>query len=255
MKIYHILTVLVCLAFPAASFCKLDQDKLTPITLKIIERKISVNRKQATVYGIVQPDGTAGLTAKKRESFNVLLENTLDVPSSVHWHGLILPNNQDGVAFITQFPIYPGTAYQYQFPLVQAGTYWMHGHYGLQEQKLLSAPLIIYGPEDEKIADQEVVVLLADFSFKSPTLIFEELRCPKKKMAMAMPAMQSMAQDIVDVDYDAFLANGSTLDDPEVVEVKPGKKIRLRIIDGASATNFFLSLGNLDGEAIAVDGN
>ena len=68
---------------------------------------------------------------------------TLKVPTSIHWHGLILPSGQDGVAFITQFPLFPGQKYHFQFPLVQSGTYWMHSHFNLQEQSLLSAPLII----------------------------------------------------------------------------------------------------------------
>jgi len=113
------------------------------ITLKVVERKISVNGKEAQVFALTQPDGTLGITAKKGEDFNVKLINTLKIPTSIHWHGIILPNDQDGVAFITQYPIYPGIEYHYHFPLLQSGTFFMHSHYGLQEQRLLSAPLIL----------------------------------------------------------------------------------------------------------------
>ncbi len=224
-----------------------------PTELQILDKTIIVNGKESSVFALVQPDGTLGIKAKKGQLFDVILKNRMKVPTSIHWHGLILPNNQDGVAFVTQFPLYPGLSYHYQFPLVQSGTYWMHSHYGLQEQKLLSAPLIIYEPEDATVADQDVVLFLTDFSFKSPSEIYQELRC---KSSMSMTPMKEMSsQDIVEVDYDAFLINYRTLDNPDIVKVEPGKKVRLRIINGASATNFFILLGRLEGEVIAVDGN
>lgn len=220
--------------------------------LRITEKKILVKGKEASVFTITQPDGTFGLYLNKGQPFNVKLENNLNVPTSIHWHGLILPNNQDGVAFITQFPIYPGLAYDYKFPLIQEGTFWMHSHVNLQEQKLLSAPLILYGPEDSTLAEKDVVVFLTDFSFKSPMAIFQDLKCHQKHK---MSNKKMMMQDIVEVDYDAFLANNHTLNDPEMIAVTPGSKVRLRVINGSSATNFFLHLGELKGEAIAVDGN
>lgn len=217
--------------------------------LQIVEKTIKVNDKEASIFALTQADGTFGLRVQKGSQFDVVLKNTLAIPSSIHWHGLILPNDQDGVAFVTQFPVYPGLSYHYQFPLVQSGTYWMHSHLGLQEQKLLSAPLIIYDPQEEKVADQEVIIFLADFTFKDPSEIYRKLRCDNQKK------MKMNALDIVVVDYDAFLANYRTLENPDVVKVEAGKKVRLRVINGSSATNFFIALGSLEGEAIAVDGN
>lgn len=219
--------------------------------LNVIEKKIRVFGTESTVFALSQPDGTLGIRTSKGQPFDVRLNNKLAVPTSVHWHGLILPNNQDGVAFITQYPLYPDQSYTYRFPLVQSGTFWMHSHVGLQEQKLLSAPLIISDPDDKKIADQEVILLLTDFSFKPPSMILEELRCKNKSNKNT----KMSSADIVEVEYDAFLTNYRTLADPEIVVVNPNKKIRLRIINGASATNFFINLGDLIGEAIAVDGN
>lgn len=220
-----------------------------PLELSIEDKIIMVDGKQATVLALTQPDGTLGVRFKKGETFDVVLKNSMKVPTSIHWHGLILPNNQDGVAFVTQFPLYPGSQYHYQFPLVQSGTYWMHSHYGLQEQKQLSAPLIIYSDNDDINNDQETIIFLSDFSFRAPEEIYQSLRCNKKeKMSMS-------SQDIVEVDYDAFLVNYRPAEESEVVKVKPGIKIRLRIINGASATNFFVDLGKLEGELIAVDGN
>lgn len=221
-----------------------------PIVLNVLEREITVNDKKSKVYGLIQEDGTFGIVAHKGDAFNVTVENNLDVPTSIHWHGLILPNGQDGVAFITQFPIYPKTQYQYDFPLLQAGTFFMHAHYGLQEQRLLSAPLILLEPEDDPLSDQDVIVMLTDFSFKSPSQIYAELRCKKMKSGMRINT-----SDVVEVDYDAFLANFKTLENPEVYQVKKGDKVRLRLINASSATNFFINLDTLEGELIAVDGN
>lgn len=243
-------------AFVISLFC--SDLRGEPTELQVIEKKITVNGKEAEVLAISQPNGTLGIRAKKGQLFDVVLKNTMKVPTSIHWHGLILPNNQDGVASVTQFPIYPGLSYHYRFPLMQSGTYWMHSHFGLQEQKLLSAPLIIYDPDDSKIADQEAILFLVDFSFKSPSEIFQQLRCNRKESGMmSIKKMDSKMrpQDIVEVDYDAFLINYREIENPDIVKVEHGKKVRLRVINGANATNFFIDLGVLEGEAIAVDGN
>ena len=238
------------------AFCLVISQNLyaTSIEISTTTKKILVNGKEATVLALSQPDGTLGLRTKKGDPFDVVLKNTMKVPTSIHWHGLILPNEQDGVAFITQFPIYPGLSYRYKFPLIQSGTYWMHSHFGLQEQQLLSAPLIITDPEDQEIADRDAVLFLADFSFKTPEEIYEQLRCNKKTLE-PMSMMKMSASDLVDVDYDAFLLNYRTLDNPDIVKVGRGNKVRLRVINGASSTNFFINLGKLEGDAIAVDGN
>lgn len=225
--------------------------------LVIEEKKITVNGKESTFYALMQPNGEFGLITKQKDNFNVHLKNNLEIPSSIHWHGLILPNDQDGVAFITQYPLYPKESYHYHFPLVQSGTYWMHSHYGLQEQKLLSAPLIILNSEDEKIADKEVVVFLTDFSFTPASIIYENLRCRNYTKERLSPGYNIMKEtpDLIDVNYDAFLTNFKTLENPDIVYVEPETKVRLRMINGSSATNFFIELGNIKGKAIAVDGN
>lgn len=222
---------------------------LALIELHITPAQIEVQGKQAEIFSVTQSDGTQGVRLNEKDFFDVTLRNRLNVPSSIHWHGLVLPNDQDGVAFVTQFPLYPGQDYSYRFPLVQSGTYWMHSHVGLQEQRLLSAPLIISSENDKQIADQEVVLLLTDFSFRSPEEIFTRLRKPMQM------EMSHDKPDLVEVDYDAFLTNLHTLEKPEVVTVQPGSKVRLRIIDGSSATNFFINTGSLSATAIAVDGH
>ena len=228
------------------------------VQLHVIEQEIQVEGRSAKVFSLIQPDGTSGLVAKKGQNFNVKLMNTLNIPTSIHWHGILLPNGQDGVAFVTQYAIYPGTEYHYFFPLIQSGTYFMHSHYGLQEQRLLSAPLILIDDTESDLANKDVVVLLTDFSFKSPSQIYQELRCNRNTKDMPSSNTKSMEvsrPDVVEVNYDAFLANSKTLSHPDIFEVSPGDRVRLRIINASSATNFFIHLGPLEGAAIAVDGN
>ena len=176
-----------------------------------------------------------------------------------------------------------------RFPADFGGTFWMHSHEGLQEQLLLAAPLIIRDQRDRP-DQQEVVVLLADFSFTPPEKIFEDLQksgsmggmaaraaagagssqkmggagmkmgtapAPKTAMGgmkMGGSAAAAPAPDLNDVKYDAFLANLRTLADPDIVKVEPGGRALLRIINGSSMSAFHIGLGALDGELIAVDG-
>lgn len=220
-------------------------------TLKVKEREINVNGKKSAVLEVIQDNGVRGLTLNQGDWFNVVVDNQLKSPTCIHWHGILLPNNQDGVPYVSQLPIQPGEKYPYRYLIKQSGTYWMHSHFGLQEQLLLSAPLILHDPQD-KSGMLEVVMFLSDFTFRNPYDIFKELR-QKSKMS-GMSGME-MKPDLNDVKYDSFLTNWRTLQDPDLVLVKPGQEVRLRIINGSSSSNFFIDLGALNGEAIAVDGS
>jgi FtsP/CotA-like multicopper oxidase with cupredoxin domain len=232
--------------------------------LQLQRRDIEVNGKSASVYGIRQPNETAGLVTTVGQRFRVRVENHIDAPSLIHWHGLTPPWQQDGVPGISGPPIPPGKSADYDFPLTFGGTFWMHSHQGLQEQVLMSAPLIIHDDRDEP-GQQEVVLMLHDFSFTPPEQIYAALRKPnrmagmgaKSSSGMAMAAAKpgdNAAPDLNDVPYDAFLANDRTLADPEVIKVDPGGRVLLRVINGSAMSNFHLDLGALSGELIAVDG-
>jgi FtsP/CotA-like multicopper oxidase with cupredoxin domain len=230
---------------------------LKTIKLRAAMRSLEVNGKAASAMGLEHANGKQGLSFQAGQPFNVLLENSLPVPTAIHWHGLHPPNNQDGVPGLTQPVIAPNGTFQYHFPVQPAGTHWMHSHEGLQEAFLLAAPLIVHDPSDQA-DEQEVILFLGDFSFTSPTEIYAKLRKPSGQ-AMAMggkhaPAMAMDKPDTSDVNYDAYLINDRTLADPEVVRVERNGRVRLRIINGSSGTNFFVSLGNLHGELIATDG-
>src|SRR5215468_10254781 len=204
-----------------------------PTVLRIERRSIEVNGKPASVLGIQQPDGTFGIRTHVGDRFRVRVQNTLNEPSLIHWHGLTPPWQQDGVPGVSGPPLPPGGSADYDFPLRFGGTFWMHSHQGFQEQLLLAAPLIIRDARD-RADQQDVVMILADFSFTPPEQIFAELKkgagmpsmsgassgapasagmkgrmAPGKTMAPGM-AMDADKPDLNDVKYDAFLANDRT---------------------------------------------
>jgi FtsP/CotA-like multicopper oxidase with cupredoxin domain len=191
------------------------------------------------------------------ERFRVRVENTLNEPSLIHWHGLTPPWQQDGVPGVSGPPIPAGGSADYDFPLRFGGTFWMHSHQGFQEQLLMAAPLIIRDQRDRP-DQQEVIVMLADFSFTPPEQIFEGLKkggmssmggsppapapAGMKGMTMAPGMKMDAKPDLNDVTYDAFLANDRTLGDPEVVKVEPGGRVLLRVINSSSMSAFHVDL-------------
>lgn len=247
-----------------------------PTELRVVRRSLEVQGRAAEIFAILQTDGSQGLTARAGDRFRVALANELKEPTLVHWHGLTPPSAQDGVPDLSQPAIQPGASYDYDFVLARPGTYWMHSHVGLQEQRLLAAPLIIRDPAEAGLDDQEVVIMLHDFSFRDPAEIYADLtggKMPTEHGGMSsmsgsgdmdMGGMDHQAMghggamsgmDLNDVEYDAYLANDRTLADPEVVRVEPVGRVRLRIINGSSSTNFHIDLGALEGRLIAVDGH
>src|SRR4029077_14211737 len=174
------------------------------------------------------------------------VENRIEEPSLIHWHGLTPPWQQDGVPGVSGPAIPAGGSADYDFPLRFGGTFWMHSHQGLQEQLLMAAPLIIRDQRDRP-DQREVGMMLADFSFTPPEQIFEALKkggnmasigggstSSSANMAGMAPAASmtestsgtatssaATAPDLNDVKYDAFLANDRTLADPEVIQVEP----------------------------------
>jgi len=259
-----------------------------PARLFVKEVPLKVLGKEVTVIAIEQSDGTQGYSPEKNDGFHVEVVNQLKVPTSIHWHGLILPNLMDGVPFVTQNPIAPGKSFRYDFPLKQSGTYWMHSHYGLQEQLYNSAP------EERAKADRQVVVMLSDFSFTPPEQILKGLKAgtqtpimkenrPGKESdtsnsgkmsgSMVNPSLaeviaqkwddqnQRLVRTVlrapeaeIDIKYDALLANRRTLDDPEIISVGAGESVLLRPIAASSSQNFYVDTGALEAEILAVDG-
>jgi len=221
----------------------------TPGELKVASRIIEVNGRAAKVFGIVNGSGGNGLSLMLGERFRARVKNELDVETLLHWHGLNPPSAQDGVPMLSQPPLKPGESFDYDFANTRSGTHWMHSHFGLQEQLLLAAPLIVRETAEPLFDEQEHVVLLHDFTFRDPQEIMAELKSGGGKTGHAMAVMLN------DISFDAYLANDRTLADPEVVSVGKATQIRLRIINGSAASNMWIDLGALQGELIAVDGN
>lgn len=235
-----------------------------PLQLRASSRSLDIKGRAAKVFGLLQPDGTQGVTLKAKQAFNVELTNTLDEPTIIHWHGQTPPWPQDGVPDNPLPLLKTNEMRAYKFAS-NPGTHWMHAH-TLQEQNLLAAPLIVQG---ETVQDeQEVVILLHDFSFKPAAQLLAKLKgsagvMPMNHGGMDMSKMDmskmdmgkmDMPMDVNDIDYDAYLANDRTLHDPQVVSVEKSGRVRLRIINGATATAFTIDTGALDAALIAVDG-
>jgi FtsP/CotA-like multicopper oxidase with cupredoxin domain len=264
------------------------------VRLFVKEVPLKILGKDTTVIAIEQDNGTHGYSPEKADGFHVEVVNQLKVPTSIHWHGLVLPNLMDGVPFVTQDPIPPGESFRYDFPLKQSGTYWMHSHYGLQEQVYNSAPLIIWTPEERAKADRQVVIMFSDFSFTPAEQVLKGLKrgmqsngmkegSPEKKMGTAASGKMSgnmgasaptevvaqkwddqkqrLVRTIIrapeaeiDVKYDALIANRRTLDDPEIISINAGESVLLRLIAASSNQNLYVDTGGLEAELMAVDG-
>ena len=252
-----------------AAWPRIGMAQTAPLTLTATKRSLEVDGKAASVYGLVNGTGGNGLILDPGQRFAVNLTNALDQETLIHWHGQIPPNAQDGVPGMPAPLMKPGESRAYDFA-AKPGTHWMHAHVPLQELNLLAAPLIVRTEADLKADRQEVVMLLHDFSFKSPEEVMAEITggasmggmagmdMPKmgdmKTMDMPGPTMSGM-MDLNDYNFDAYLVNDRTLADPEVVQVDPKGRIRLRIINGAAATVFWIDTGVEDARLIAVDGH
>jgi FtsP/CotA-like multicopper oxidase with cupredoxin domain len=257
---------------PKAQAVAAPEPRTAALRLTAGTRTLSVNGKPARVFGLIGPNGKPGITLSPGEGFHVDLVNQAAAPTIIHWHGQLPPWTQDGFPWPQLPPIAAGASQSYDYVPI-AGTYWMHSHQDLQEQSLMTAPLIVRSAADMRADRQEVVLMLHDFSFRTPDELLAGLtRSSGSPSAMpangmgntmnmdsgsmsAMTTVSGMATDLNDIDYDAFLANDRTLADPEIVRTEPGGRVLLRMINGASATQFWIDLGVLTGTVVAVDGH
>jgi FtsP/CotA-like multicopper oxidase with cupredoxin domain len=236
-------------------------------TRLIVERRIlEVLGKPASVFGIRQPDGTQGLFLDSGQRFLVELENRSGEDTAVHWHGMTPPYVQDGVTDDNRPLVKAGAIQAYDFE-PRPGTHWMHSHHGLQEQLLMAAPLVVRSTADLSADAREVTVLLHDFTFKAPEEVLAKLTGGSGMdhgghgshggghASHGVAASGGVPMDLNDIEYDAYLANDRTLDDPQVVRVERGGRVRLRLINGATSTAFHIDLGRLEGTVVAADGN
>jgi FtsP/CotA-like multicopper oxidase with cupredoxin domain len=227
----------------------------------------------AEVAGIVASGTMPGPEIRVTEGDTVRLqvENEMeDVPTSIHWHGLLLPAAMDGVPGISSFPVAPKRVFVHEFPIRQSGTYWYHSHYQLQEQQGLFGAFVIEPRSEPGRYDQDAVVMLSDWLHSDPAQVVPNLRkqaaspppaTEPNAGAAAMPGMampagggKTSGADLADVEYDAFLMNGRGSDSPWTLVARPGQRVRLRLVNAGSSTYFRVSLDGHPLEVTHADG-
>ena len=249
----------------------------TPPLLRVGTRTLEVNKKAAKVFHIAGVGGRAGLLAQEGDRLAGAVLNDTDEPLQLHWHGQVRAANDQDRSRTGGGALASRGSDMVDFELTP-GTHWMHSH-SLSEQQLLAAPMVTL--EKDRGDVQDVIVMLHDFAFRSPQEILAGLgganahaghgaatqsKAPAPNahaqaghaMPQGAPAMPGHMMGMIhanDVRYDAFLANDRTLDDPEVVKVDKGGRVRLRIINGATATGFVISTPGLASKVIALDGS
>jgi len=222
------------------------------------------------------------LTFTEGDTAEIVVHNQLKESTSLHWHGVFLPNKEDGVPWLTQKPIPPGNTYTYRFPIIQTGTHWYHSHSGLQEQIGMYGMFIMHKRKDDPtfrkgIDDLPTIpVILSEWTNRNPKNVMRTLhtRSDNDWSAIKKGSTQSywealkngyfgvkatnewkrmQAMDVSDVYYDAFLINGKA--ESQLSQFKAGDKVRLRIANGGSSDYFWLTYAGGKITVVANDGN
>lgn len=251
----------------------IDNLPVKEYTITISEE--TVNKAGKEVKGMTINGSIPGPTLEftEGEYAVIFVKNEMNEETSIHWHGLLLPNFYDGVPYLTTPPIEPGHTQKYEFAIKQSGTYWYHSHTMLQEQSGVYGSIVIYPRNKTLNYDKELVLMLSDWTNEKPMDVLRFLKRGTEwyniKKGTATPLNQVIARgafgaqldfwrqrmegaDIADIYYPAFLINGEeTIEYPEF---KPGEKVRLRIIDGGASTSFWMTFGGTDPLLVSADG-
>ena len=220
------------------------------------------------------------LTFTEGDTAEIYVHNELNESTSLHWHGLFLPNKEDGVPYLTQMPIKPHTTHLYKFPIIQSGTHWYHSHSGLQEQIGMYGSFIMNKREDDKtfrkgIDDLPAIpVVLSEWTNYNPNNVHRMLHNATDWFAIKKGTTQSyaeaikqkhlktklknewkrmLAMDVSDVYYNKFLMNG--INEQQLSQFKGGDKVRLRVSNGGASTYFWLTYAGGKITVVANDGN
>jgi len=249
--------------------------------LVIDEQPLAIDGKTKSAMTI--NGGVPGPTLRFREGEEVTINvtNRLDVDSSIHWHGLLLPYTQDGVPGISFPGIGPGETFTYRFPIVQAGTYWYHSHSGFQEQEGVYGSIVIEPAKREPFRyDREYVVMLSDWSAETGDRIFSNLKgqsdyynhsqqtlgsfvddvrqngfAATLRDRLDWGSMRMMPTDIADVSGYSFLVNGKSAEDNWTGLFEPGERVRLRFVNASAMTYFDVRIPGLKMTVVQADGN
>lgn len=220
------------------------------------------------------------LTFTEGDTAEIHLHNELDEETSLHWHGLFLPNKEDGVPYVTQMPVKPHTTHVYRFPVIQHGTHWYHSHSELQEQIGMYGSMILNKKQDDPtfrkgIDDLPAVpVILSEWTDMKPENVHRLLHNASDWFAIRKGSTQSyaeairagyfgtkvtnewkrmLAMDVSDVYYDRLLINGQP--EHHLPGFKAGERVRLRISNGGASSYFWLNYAGGKITVVANDGN
>jgi CopA family copper-resistance protein len=203
----------------------------------------------------------------------IRVHNKLKTETSLHWHGLLLPNKQDGVSYLNTPPIHAGSTYTFEYPLVQSGTYWFHSHTRYQEQVGVYGSIAIQPQKPTYKVDHDLVLLLSDWTDENPAYILKNLKRRNEWYSIKKGNVQSLNRiiqhravgaylrqsmmkmapmDISDVYYDRFLINGK--DTVRYPEIKAGQTVRLRVINASASTYFHVNYAGGAMKLISADG-
>jgi CopA family copper-resistance protein len=211
------------------------------------------------------------LTFTEGDTAEIYVHNNMMMETSIHWHGLILPNRYDGVSYLTTSPVKAGETHLYKFPLVQHGTYWYHSHTMTQQQSGMYGAFIIREKQPSPI--KEYTLLLSDWTDTNPEQVQRLLHNATDWFAIRKGSTQNYveaikeghfktkvgnewkrmtAMDVSDVYYDRFFSNGK----PEntAPQFKAGDQVRLHVVNGSSSTYFWLNYAGGKLNVVANDG-
>lgn len=251
--------------------------------LVLEHRAINITGQERTAMMINGQVPGPALRFKEGEDVTIRVTNRLKEATSIHWHGLILPSEQDGVPGVsTNFHgILPGETFTYKFPIVQAGTYWYHSHSATQEQSGIYAPIVIEPKGREPFRyDRDYIVMLSDWTDENPDSIvrnlklhpgyynhnkrtlldfFREARTDGFRTALkdriGWGDMRMDPTDIADVTGYTFLINGQTAAQNFTALFNPGERIRLRFINASAMSYFDVRIPGLKMTVVQADGN
>lgn len=240
------------------------------------QEPVNLSGKKTVDFALTVNGGIPGPTLEFTEGDDAEIVVKNEVPNqetSIHWHGILLPPEMDGVAYVNTPPIRTGESFTFRFKVRQNGTYWYHSHTDVQEQKGVYGSIVIHPRKPKIKVDKDVVVMLSDWSDENATNILKNLRkdgdyylYKKGTIRSLYGAWQAHAlgtyldnewtrmggMDLSDVGYDAFLMNGKR--DVQLTDAKPGETVRLRVINGAGSSYFHVALGDKPLTVIAADG-
>lgn len=249
----------------------------TDISLRIAHQMMTIDGRESHAIGINGTVPAPLVRLKEGTTVRLSVINDLDEDSSIHWHGLLVPFQMDGVPGVSFPGIKPRSTFTYEFPIKQAGTYWYHSHSGLQEQMGHYGPIVIdpAGPDPIR-SDREHVIVLSDHSQLHPHAIFRRLKLQggyfnynKQTLAgllqgkdqplkerMMWGGMRMDPTDVSDVTGSTytFLVNGHGPKDNWTALFRPGERVRLRFVNASAMTTFNVRIPGLKLTIVQADG-